>query len=306
MKRFKNILAVYSGNVGDDEALNHAASLAQSNEGRLRNLAVADVDECSQELYNAVTDRLGASPVQIDTKRGRHFYFSNPDNVRFHFDGLPIDFKTGFNSYVAGPYSRRQDGGFYEPVKGCLGVDTLPIIPRLNSEPLRGTRRATEGRRNRYLTKVAKDRVLSVDSVDELAANLRFERDEWCETGSHSISDTEIIRIVNWAWKLREEGRVWGGEQMLQFKTRSVNELVTNPEGGVEAFALLSILKSRHPMKGTVFGLNFDGMKEAGYITFGKPTFRKAIKLLLALGHLKKVAGYSVGRRGNQYRIERR
>ena len=46
---------------------------------RLPRLAVADVDERSQELFDLVEKECGASPVQVNTPRGRHLYFANPE-----------------------------------------------------------------------------------------------------------------------------------------------------------------------------------------------------------------------------------
>lgn len=75
MKRFKNILAVYSGNVGDDEALNHAASLAQSNEGRLTIIEVvkdssateAWLDERRKQL-SRVASSLHSLGIEVSAK----------------------------------------------------------------------------------------------------------------------------------------------------------------------------------------------------------------------------------------------
>lgn len=75
MKRFKNILAVYSGNVGDDEALNHAASLAQSNEGRLTIIDVvkdasateAWLDERRKQL-SRVASSLHSLGIEVSAK----------------------------------------------------------------------------------------------------------------------------------------------------------------------------------------------------------------------------------------------
>jgi len=75
LKRFKNILAVYSGNVGDDEALNHAASLAQSNEGRLTIIDVvkdasateAWLDERRKQL-SRVASSLHSLGIEVSAK----------------------------------------------------------------------------------------------------------------------------------------------------------------------------------------------------------------------------------------------
>ena len=42
---------------------------------RLQDIVVVDVDENSQDIKSLVVRRFGNSPVQVETPRGRHFYF---------------------------------------------------------------------------------------------------------------------------------------------------------------------------------------------------------------------------------------
>lgn len=280
---------------------------------RLPQLAVVDVDERSQELYDIVTERCGASTVQTDSSRGRHFYFDNPENIRIDFrkENLPIDFKTGVNSFVVGPHSIRPDGGVYRPFRGILGIDPLSVIvgpPQAlitASEVVKGNQ-VVEGGRHNHLLKKAVMFGHTSETEDELVGGLMYERDLWCDVGHHPVSDREVEKIARWAWGQKEVGELWGGEQMVGIKADTAQALITNPDGGIEAYALYTILRIAHPFLNTRFGLNFDGMKENGLITFGERNFHKAKKLLEQCGLLEKVANYSVGNRGNQYRLTRR
>jgi hypothetical protein len=282
---------------------------------RLPQLAVVDVDERSPELYDIVTERCGSSTVQTDTSRGRHFYFDNPDNIRIDFrkENLPIDFKTGVNSFVVGPHSIRPDGGVYMPSKGVLGLDPLTIIKgppqALKTAPpsmQSASDQVMEGGRHDHLKKKAVKFGHTSKTEDELLAYLMDERDVWCDAGNHPVRDSEVVEIAKWAWSKLLSADLWGGEKMLAMKAKTVETLTSNPDGGIEAFALYSILKNAHPFPDTRFALNFDGMKEARLVTFGEGKFHKAKKLLQQEGFIELMANYSVGNRSNQYRLTRR
>lgn len=90
---------------------------------------------------------------------------------------------------------------------------------------------------------------------------------------------------------------------MLGFRHATAQALITDPDGGVEAFALYAILKGAHPFPDAEFGLNFDGMKKAGLIHFGERKFHTAKQLLLSHGYIKKVANHIAGKRSIQYML---
>jgi len=282
---------------------------------RLPQLAVVDVDQQSDELFAVVTKRCGDAAVQVDTSRGRHFYFDNPENISINFrkDGLPIDFKTGVNSFVVGPHSQRPDGGAYEPFKGILGIYPMVIIKgssqalKTASPPMQSASgQVREGWRHDHLLKEAVQMAFNCDTEGELVGNLMYERDIWCEAGNDRVGDREVEKIAKWAWDKLQADELWGGERMVGIKADTAQALITNPDGGIEAYALYTKLLIAHPFPNTRFGLNFDGMKKSGLITFGERNFHRAKKLLEQSGLLEKTANYSVGNRSNQYRLTRR
>ena len=215
---------------------------------RTDRLAVCDVDQRSEELFSMVTERCGDTPVQVDTPRGRHFYFANPEGVRHSFAGEPIDFKTGLNSYVAGPCSIRSDGRCYEPFLGSLGVSVLPAIKPPPQGAFTASGRVSEGSRNTHLTKAAVRMVSCVDTVEELTANLIWERDTICEAGAHPVTDPEVEKIGRWAWGKRQTGDIWGGERMLGFRHATAQALITDPNGGGRGFRALCDSERRSPI----------------------------------------------------------
>jgi hypothetical protein len=135
---------------------------------RLEGLAVIDCDEDSADLVAAMEARFGPTPVHIKTPRGRHLYYraaGSTPNLRG--EGLPVDIKTGGRSYVVGPLSLRPDGGFYAPVKGSLGADTLPRL-RASTAPQAGAAPMQEGARHAALVREAIAMVEQVTGPDEL------------------------------------------------------------------------------------------------------------------------------------------
>jgi hypothetical protein len=280
---------------------------------RLHNLAVVDVDERSQELFDIVTERCGDAAVQVDTSRGRHCWFENPANIRFNFkkDRLPIDFKTGFNSFVVGPHSQRPDGGAYRPFKGILGIDPLTII-KGSSRALKtaspsmqsASDQVMEGTRNKHLVRMARRMAFTSDSEGELVDNLMYERDFWCDAGSHPVGDREVEKIAKWAWGKLQAGELWReGEQMLYVPAAPLENL-TKATHGDKAALLLLVLKQKHGAeRDKTFLLDHSAMKTAGLIQYGREVFQQVVRLLEQLGLIERVGRYKVKGYKQQFRL---
>ena len=83
-----------------------------------------------------------------------------------------------------------------------------------------------------------------------------------------------------------------------------MDTLLALPNGGTEAFALLSILATAHAhIPGKRFALNFEAMKSAGRIAFGRDRFHAAKRMLVDLRLLLPVGRYSVGKRSQHFQL---
>lgn len=171
-------------------------------------MVVVDVDDISPDMMSLVDRRFGKSTVQVATPRGRHFYYKRGDQKlpNQRAEGLPIDIKSGANSYVAGPGSIRPDGGEYVAAVGLLGKTVLSIFSYSAGRTLlasQSTGRVPEGQRNQFLWRQAVEYAPFVLDVEELIANLKYDRDNLCEVGDHRVHDAEIIYSAKWAWSRR-------------------------------------------------------------------------------------------------------
>ncbi|MFZ3585247.1 hypothetical protein ACOI1H_24430, partial [Loktanella sp. DJP18] len=198
----------------------------------------------------------------------------------------------GARSYVMGPLSVRPDGGFYDPVKGTLGIDPL--------SPLRGgTNRDAPpiltGHRHVELVKEAMRMVELVDSADELTANLAGIRDDWCADPA-TMPDSELRGIAGWAWTCRLENRVYRGRDSAIPVQRLALDALRGQPNGADAIALLVVLQEQHGHSpGKRFALDFVAMRAAGLLDMSAPRLRKARRTLEAAGLLKLVGKHRAG-----------
>lgn len=269
---------------------------------RLDGLMVVDADEMNQGIEDIIDARFGPASVKTATPRGRHHFYRDPGvapNLRG--EGLLIDIKRGEYSYVVGPGSVRPDGGEYVGIHGRLGESVL-TAPKAQPEnpPL-----VSEGNRHGFLVKRARAYVELVDSLSELVENLLHDREAHCEAGGDPMSDIEVTRIAEWAWKKRLEpgGLYEGRNSKFKVERAAMDHLLKRP-GGAEAFALHSVLIASHGhVPGKKFAIDFEGMKDAGLIGFGRPRFRSAREQLLDCGLIRKAGGYSPGQFSQHYQL---
>jgi hypothetical protein len=260
---------------------------------RLDGLAVVDCDSDDIALVSQIEARFGLSPIHVKTPRGRHIYYRAAGAMpNLRGEGLPVDIKTGARSYVVGPLSVRPDGGFYEPVKGVLGADVLPII--------RGAVGAAPapiltGHRHVELVKEAIRMVELVDGPAELQANLAGIRDDWCVDPS-TMTDSELAGIAGWAWKCRLENRIYRGRYSAFPVQRLALDALRGLPNGADAIALLVLLEDQHGHQpGKRFPLDFDAMRAAGLLNLSKPRMRAARRTLEHAGLLRLVGLHRAG-----------
>ena len=260
---------------------------------RLDGLAVVDCDNDSPELVTALQARFGQSPVHVKTPRGLHLYYRAGGAVpNLRSEGLPVDIKTGPRSYVMGPLSQRPDGGFYDPVRGVLGRDTLPVIRLVrqsNPAPI------LTGHRHVELVKEAMRMVTLVDSPDELQDNLACIRDDWCMT-PETMPDSELAGIAGWAWKCRLENRIYHGRDSAFPIQRRALDALRGQANGADAIALLVLLEDQHGhAPGKRFPLDFDAMRASGLVNLSTPRLRAARRTLQGAGLLRLVGRHKAG-----------
>lgn len=266
---------------------------------RLDGLAVVDCDTDDPALVIEMEARFGPSPVHVRTPRGRHLYYranGKPPNLRR--EGLAVDIKTGASAYVTGQLSMRPDGGTYAPVKGRLGVDPLPSMSCVKSPSL-----ATEklqvpipaGDRHNELVKLAVRRAGDVSGPDDLAAELRATRDEWCKT-PETMPDSELAGIAGWVWRCRLENRLYAGRMGAFSLHRQPLDLLRGKPAQEDALALYVRLVDLHgQIPGKTFPLCHPAMKEAGLTSLSKARFLAARRALEHAGLLKMIGKHKAG-----------
>ena len=270
---------------------------------RLDGLAVIDCDSDDSALVAQMEARFGQSPVHIKTPRGRHLYYRAAGAVpNLRGEGLPVDIKTGARSYVVGPQSLRPDGGFYEPVKGLLGKDTLPAL-RIAANPMSAP--ILTGHRHVELVKEAMRMVELVDSIDELQANLVGIRDDWCVDPA-TMPDSELHGISAWAWTCRLENRIYRGRDSAFPVQRLALDALRGLSNGADAIALLVLLEDQHGhTTGKRFPLDFDAMRAAGLLNLSKPRLRAARRALEGAGLLRLVGKHRAGSKPQTFVLSR-
>lgn len=291
-------------------SLSHAMGLMKARQSlaygtRLDGLMVVDADEMNGEIEDEIDARFGPASVKTATPRGRHHFYRDPGRApNLRGEGLPIDIKRGPHAYVVGPGSVRPDGGEYIGIHGRLGETSLT---EASLAPVKAAKSVRQGSRHGFLVKRARVYVELVDSCAELASNLMHDRDAHCEAGGDPMPDAEVVNIAEWAWGKRLEpgGLYEGRNSKFKVERAAMDHLLPQP-GGAEAFALYSVLKSAHGhIPGKRFALDFDGMKGAGLIGFGRPRFRAARDQLLDCGLIRKSGGYVPGRHSQHFQLGR-
>jgi hypothetical protein len=270
---------------------------------RLDGLAVIDCDSDDAELVAQMEARFGPSPVHVKTPRGRHLYYRAGGAVpNLRSECLPVDIKTGPRSYVVGPLSLRRDGGFYDPIKGLLGQDALPVIrtaPQSNPAPI------LTGHRHVELVKEAMRMVELVDSQDELQANLKGMRDDWCVDPA-TMPDSELQGIAAWAWKCRLENRIYRGRDSAFPVHRQALDALRGQANGADAIALLVTLQDRHGHSpGKRFPLDFAAIRAVGLLNLSTPRLRAARRTLESAGLLRLAGNHRAGSKCQTYALTR-
>ena len=303
-----------------DRTIHHRETIRLLEEGeistygiRLKGLTVIDIDEHNWEYVAEVETLLGVSSFIVETGRGYHLYYRGENRFKHPFT-FDCDIKSGWNSYVVGPYSVRPDGVVYKPLKGDFIYPPLtdcnvPLsLLRKSRSTGRGLTQVTPngkvpvGHRHNYLRKQAWKLADECIDVEELAAKLRWHAYRTCADPT-SITLEEINGIASWMW-----GKQWYGKRYSEeFSEVKISRLIIDRlialSGGSDALALYVLLASKHRHLGNNFAIDFHGMKNGQLTDLGRDRFKRARALLLELGLIQKAENYKVGCRPYTYRF---
>ncbi len=232
------------------------------------------------------------------------YYRSNGGKIpNLRGEGLPVDIKSGPNSYVVGSCSIRPDGGKYSSLKGLLGETKLPIF--LNPDTSRKTARPhkiRKGTRHNAIRSKGLEIVHQVSSGDALFQALLEFRNDKCEDPA-SMTDDEIRKIADWCWGLRGNNQIWEGDNsVFRIRRNELKALAGNPD----SIALFSVLQCYHGhTPGKSFALVHKSMKSEGLIDLSRDRFRAARNHLIYAGLLEKALNHQARRRRCHYRLVR-
>jgi hypothetical protein len=147
--------------------------------------------------------------------------------------------------------------------------------------------------------------VTLVDSAEELAANLKGIRDDWCADPA-TMPDSELQGIAEWAWTCRLENRVFNGRDSAFPMHRLAVDALRGLTNGADAIALLVLLVDQHGHSpGKRFPLDFAAMRAAGLLNLSVPRLRAARRTLEGVGLLRLVGKHRAGSRPQTFVLTR-
>ena len=280
---------------------------------RLRGLTVIDIDEKNTVCIEEVESIIGKSNFIVETGRGYHLYYNGENRFikPFTFD---VDVKSGWNSYVVGPYSMRPDGVYYEPIKGNFidppltdcNVPASLFVKR--SVSVRGSSQVIPsnkipvGHRHKYLLSQAWKLAEECRNDHELTDKLLLLASRRCAE-PESISFWEVRNIAIWILDKELIGERYTKEfSEVKISRVVIDRLIAFP-GGSDALALYVLLASKHRHLGNNFAIDFHGMKNGQLTDLGRDRFKRARAFLLELGLIQRAENYKVGSRPYTYRF---
>ena len=282
---------------------------------RLKGLTVIDIDEKKFEHIEAVETVFGHANYIVETSRGFHLYYQGESKVKNPFS-FPVDVKSGWNSYVVGPYSIRPDGFVYEPFTGDLIKNSLNPIkevfpfastsydPRDDGIRSNDEVKVPVGKRHNYLLSIARRLInyYPLEDIDELTLYLTWHASQTCED-AEKIPKKEIENIAAWTFSIYEDGKNYSSQYSELKVPRPAIDMLRCLSGGSDAVALYVTLLDKHKHMDNSFAIDFNGMKNGQLTDLGRDRFKRARALLLELGLIQRAENYKVGSRPYTYRF---
>ena len=276
----------------------------------LKNIAVVDIDQKSEELVQMMLDRFGNTPFKVLTPRGTHLYYACREKpfINLRSEGHNIDIKAGKNEYVIGPNSVRPDGEIYEFIGNNFSLSHLPSITeniKVDHQVTGEGSLAAIGTRNSILIKKAREFVPYVNDLNELQENLLGHRDFHCER-PETVPDQEVWKIAKWAWRLRIENKLYNGQKSVFKIDRAAYYIIYCDSKGRNAWDLYLYLVNKHGhLVGKTFALQIKGLLSSHPFHFGERGMADAINFLVKVGFLKLVRNYQVGKHGRLFQLSK-
>lgn len=271
---------------------------------RLEKIIVLDIDEKNLDLIYSLEDRFGPTPYKVETKRGYHLYYRfGGKSLNLRKDGMPVDCKTGLNSFVVGPNTIRPDGTKYLLMGLPLIKDKMPELV-LTKRSDNKESMVPEGRRHQYLLRQGINSVPRCESKPDLLKVLSGERDRDC-VNPDDVGNQELEKIVDWVWKLHLEGKLYSAYTSEVKIPRWAIQKLQGLSHGYSAIGLMNILVSAHGhQQDRLFTLSHRAMKDTGLTHLSREAFKAAIGVLVEIGVLEVTKIYIPKRRCIQYRLK--
>jgi len=268
---------------------------------RLHDMTVLDVDSDDVELTINLLIRFGVTTMRTRTPSGGfHLYYGGSVEAALNLraEGYPVDVKSGPNSFVVGPYSRRPGGKIYQPDVDPLVVSDL--CPLHAPPSVARSARVREGSRHQHLLNYGRRLVREAATEDQLSEWLQEEFDRSCDSAT-SMPVSEIEGIAAWCWRLKVEGRLFNDGGSAVRVPRPALERI---RGNSDADHLYVRLFSAHGhIPGKDFSLDYAAMRKAGLTDLSRERLREATKTLVDAGLLRQTAKPLPRKRKTRYRL---
>jgi len=269
---------------------------------RLDNLTVVDCDSWNLQTADLIADRFPTSTFAVETARGLHLYFAANDPIPKNIKTGPvqIDFKSGHNHFVIGPGSVRPDGAVYVAQTGDMAslsrlVDFKDKIPALQETAVVvPTSRFTAdlvpvGKRDRALFRFVISEARECGDLE----SLRDAATRWVHihcADPETMTATEIAAKCNWAWRKRQAGKLYTGQQSEFRISRAASAIINAQAGAIAGNCMLTytyLLQHHGHRPNAPFGIVAEAIANSGNLALSKSTIDRCKQMLKKLGLIK-------------------
>jgi hypothetical protein len=253
-------------------------------------LMCVDIDDPDPDLQRDVVAEFGATPLLVRTPRsGLHAWYGDPAALRprHHVADPRLDILGG-NSLAAVPPSWRPsaEAGYLPLNHASLDdfIRDLEFAPAFDDAALDvfvstlnrrdGSRLAIKGSRDRLFWPKVRELAFQYDDFAAFVAACTAANLEMCDP---PLTGAEIVAKSNWAWKKKQEGKLFRSSEPSRVAEVSAKLYEYRP-----ALVLFDFLTNHHPDGAEVF---ISG-GVISHLKMSQPTLIKAKRKLVELGIL--------------------